>query len=349
MPRLYGPILDDSLAYKLEQTRSRKPELLAIGSSQVRDLRASMFAGCGSRPDCFYDATNTGTTVHADLEFLQALGRDRAPRVLLLGLDMWQFDPGWQTDKHVRRENILTDFSSRLDYAYTVTQRVLRFAFYHTDSELMLPAGEFRHLLVSLTPAPRDVRGSRALLTGAGYRADGSYARGPQALQIALSTPSAERVLDSLERLQHAESPYVPFEKADDRSLAEVAELLDVAESYGTRVIAFTTPLSNEIAGEVQARADLQRGRDDVETELRALFDARHVPFLATTSLASIGCRQNEHWDGEHPTEPCLAVLVQRLTQIPGARGLLAPYVNADELAALIANARSAFSLTGDE
>jgi len=318
--RLYGPRYSDFATFKAAETYRRDPDIVVLGSSRVMQFRESMFTGCGPRPNCFYNAGGALPTIRAGNEFLRALGPDQAPRVLLLGLDIWHFDPNFDPRKHDDRQ-LRSSFQDQLGRAMSVTRDV---------AAQLLTDPEIRGIVIGSRLAPAGVRGINAILDGSGFRSDGSYRYGRDVLDRVASQASSVRSADELMRIATEGTRFEHFASADEASMAELQELIGHARRSNSTLIAFTPPFSDDVAAAIDAEPGLRAGFADVERRLAALFASQGVPFVAIRRFSDIGCGDSERFDGYHPTEVCNARLLLKLLQEPEIVGALAPYAAVD-------------------
>ncbi len=165
---IVGPLHSNAPTFKLAEARRRGAELLVLGSSRVMKLRESMFDRC-SHDHCFYNAGGGMPTIATGLALLRQLPRDKWPRVLVLGLDLWHFDPAYDADKNeVTKLDI--DLRDRLGSALAVTRQVA----------LDLPSeAAVREVVLGRKATPGDKLGLNAIIHDSGFRADGSFSVRP--------------------------------------------------------------------------------------------------------------------------------------------------------------------------
>lgn len=272
-------------------------------------------------------------TVATGLEFFRSVAAEKAPRVLLVGIDFWHLDPAFVGPA---LPTFNASFNNRLEYTLAVVRRFM-FAMTH-DAQI-------RALLAGQIAVPPGAAGARAILHDEGFHVDGSWLYSTRQYAETLGQSSAIRSARTLPAVLAGTDFFQPFSTADPVALGQLEELLDLAAAHGTRVVAFTPPFSEEVATAIDGGDALSRGVADVERTLTSAFAKRNIPLLLGRRLSDFGCAADEHWDGIHPTEVCAARLLLRLLDDPRAGSTLARYADAARLRTMIAQRSSSLSL----
>jgi hypothetical protein len=328
--RLHGPVSEVFPEYKLRMTEGLRPSLLVLGSSRVMQFRASFFDGCSIR-SCFYNAGGAAPTMRAGQDFLKEADMGQPPRVMLLGLDIWQFNPNDSANTH-EPTSLTPSFIERVRRAIGIVRQFTpRLA---DDTEL-------RSAVLGQTVAPEGYRGVRAIVRGEGFRPDGSYSYGDRFMTEIASQSPVERSADAVDRIAKSCCRLERFTRADPVSIGELQVLLTEARQREIDVIAFTLPFSDEMMDAVERDVALRAGFADVESQLAAVFVQDGVAFLRFSRLADAGCRPTEMIDGFHASEVCAARILDRLLDADGVSRALAPFVDRTRLRARIASRSS--------
>lgn len=330
--RLRGALHFDYPDYKLSETLRRRPQLLILGSSTVMQWRDELFSGCTSISGCFYNAGGAMVTLRDGLEFMRRLGKDTAPRVLLLGLNVWHLNPDADDpshNKHVKTDISLGDPLRRLDFALGVSRGMIVNA--AQDRELDA-------LLIGRTPMPADERGVTAVLRGSGFRSDGSYDYGDAERERVSAQAPAERSELVRSQIQRSCCRFESFSHPDEVSLQELDDLLNVANALGTQVVAFIPPMSELVVRAMDAQPGLRDGVSRAKAGFAAEFAHRGVSFVDAGTPTDLGCVEEQMWDGIHPSEVCDARMLLRLLDGP-AGTTLARYADRAEVLRLISGA----------
>jgi hypothetical protein len=328
--RLHGPLSEDFAEYKLRMTEGVHPDLLVLGSSRVMQIRETLFDRCSSR-SCFYNAGGAATTVRSAQKFFEHVAASGAPRVLLLGLDIWQLNPNDTTNSH-EPVDLTPGLAERLRRSIGVVRQF---------TPQLENDGALRSVIAGDAAVPQGYRGVRAILRGEGFRPDGSYSYGDKFITDVSNQTPGQRSAEAVERIAKSCCRLEQFVRADPRALTELQDLVSLAQRSGTRVIAFTLPFSDEVMDAVDQNAALRAGFADVDQELRDLFRRNGAEFVRIARLSDAGCFPTEMLDGFHPTEVCGARILARLIASASNARSLAPFVEEGRLRALIASRSS--------
>jgi hypothetical protein len=331
---VHGPLSESLVNYKVQRVIALRPDILIVGSSRVLRWRVSLFDGCAGRLTCAYNAGGTmGTMLEAD-QVVRRVTEGYSPKVMILDVAHWNFDPNHPDNTH-QLEDIDPSAPARLRAAAANVREVVGRA---------LEDARIRSVLLGGVSAPAGYRGIRAISRGEGFLQDGAYWPGIGIAETE-AIPGPQRSADAIRAVDASGPRFNWFDRADDRDLGELEDLLTVAADRHIKVIALMTPYSDDVADEVQAQPGLRGGFADVEAKLDALFARRGIPFVRYRRLSEIGCTPEEALDGFHPGEVCSARLLRALLGVPEIRTTLAPYVTATHLDDVIAHRHSSLLL----
>ncbi|MBI3522163.1 MAG: hypothetical protein HY071_03565 [Chloroflexi bacterium] len=308
--------------YKLEQAKMEAPQLLVLGASAVQEFRSFMFPGCEG-PGCFYNAAGAARPIGAARDVFAALSAEHPPRVLLLGLDYWQFNPEIQSAEGGpdRRPG------PEVDYAIAVARSLL---------PLLVEDQRVRDVVLGRAPIPPRRRGLEAIVHGAGFRPDGSFAYPASELaKVSAQTP-LQRDEGTRTLVNDGIGVYVRFSDPDPAVVADLEELLDLARRRGTTVVGFSNPVGDSVADAIAATPGTAAGFAAVRDTLVSVFARRGIPFVTVERTSEVGCGGEERWDGFHYSEVCTARLLARILDDPAARARMSPYTSSSYLTGLV-------------
>lgn len=335
---LSGTLFTDDPIRNLREVLRRQPDVVVLGSSRVGALRAEMFAGCHDRPGCFYNATGAMATIRTGLEFFRSLSSVRAPDLLVVGIDVWDFDPNHRPAVREFADPLQRDLRGHLDHALAITRRV---------AALSLTDAGIRDVVLGRRTVPADAAGLAAIIHRTGYRPDGSFESPVSVWRRAITFSDEDRSAEHLHSLRIGGYDFEPFERADDQALRDLGDLLDLAAARGTKIAAFTPPFGDALAAAMRAQPHYAEGLADIYARLAQTFADRGIPFLAGLSMSDYGCGSDEHIDGMHMSEVCAARVLMSVAGSPGGARALGGYVDARDLSRRLATRQSSFLLSG--
>jgi hypothetical protein len=198
------------LPYKLARIAGLKPEIIALGPSRANAFRGDVFA-----PYSFYNAGLTTWTIDQDRRFLELITKDGyAPRVLVFNLDYWMLSPGFD---HYWGNRFDDTASSHVE-------------------DLMRVVGQLTNdpadLLHRLSATDRE-HGLLALLSGEGFRADGTLTPKP-------TTPDPARLQD--DGTEAGTPPAVTADHLSPDQIAKLDAFVALAESKHIALVAVQLP-----------------------------------------------------------------------------------------------------------
>lgn len=300
----------DFYGYKMANVASRRPEILAVGSSRVMAFRREMFGEAGPR---FYNAGGAVQNLPDLRTFARILPESSRPRLIVLGIDMWWLNPSWREVEGLSAgasSDAARNWAGHLTAVRTIASA----------------AREFRILTSSvLRPASARHIGIGAHARRAGFREDGSmdfgpaYVRPPGAPFVDRETPP---VLDRIR------AGSLRFEFADALSeprLAALVEAVTSLERGGTVVVAFLPPVSTAAADSLARHPRHAALWSGYRTRLPDVLRALGVPVIDASTPAMLGLTDETMIDGFHGDERFHAVLTKRILALPEVRKVLSP------------------------
>ena len=293
---LFGPAYRDFKGnFKLRSVVRRMPDVLVLGTSRVLQFRAQLFAN----PAAFYNAGLGVVHLRHFRQFLEMLPPERAPSLLIIGLDQKFFAA---SERDIAIELYGTEAPSwvmankwatvSLDYM----RGKYRLSDAWSDSE----------------DAPRI--GLAARVDGKGVRNDGSYRYGDY-----LRNPDVRNHTDrdfeaSLYWISRGSGGFPWGPGIGQAALDEVAQLLESCRNRRIRVVAFLPPFAHAVY-ERQASMPQFRYVLEIERDLRPIFERFEGELFDFSDLASVGASDVETVDGSHGSEAAYVRLFLRMLE----------------------------------
>jgi hypothetical protein len=292
---LFLPKFSDHLyRLKLEAVLMRRPDALALGSSRANQWRSAMF-----RPTSFYNAANSIFLMRDYHRMIEDFG-DFAPRVIIFSFDHFAFIPAYE---YVYR------YQSRDDVGPWGSPEQIRITQKTLSEFVRNPM-----LLWTATRAGVGTLGLNAIITGEGFRNDGSYfygARAPVDVQ--------ESVAGIAMGTQWPVPPAAHLDESVKRHFERFAEL---ARRKGIALVAVTTPFAPEVRAAMEQSSRYQAWRQFESDETKEWVRKQGVIYFDFGKLESFGGRSDEFVDPFHPSEPAYIRMLIAMLANDGFRAL---------------------------
>ena len=283
---LYGPSYTNPVRpLKLAALLRRAPDVAVLGTSRVLQFRAQMFRD----PDRFYNAGAAAPTVWDLRSFLRDIPQDRQPKLLIVGLDQYLFNPNFA---EFRKTAPATE-TSWVDIVQTS-----RWTVYgdYTSGKFTLSA-LFRE-------NRNDVRlGLNAIINNNGFRNDGSYHYGKY---LANPRDPANEDLDfrdTLTRIEKGDRRFEYGRRASPEAARELEAFLQLCRARGIHVVAFLPPFAHEVYARIMNLGDRYGYFRDLRSVLPAMFERYGYALFDFSDLQAVGASDLETIDGFHASE----------------------------------------------
>jgi hypothetical protein len=303
-------------AYKYHGILDKNPAILVVGSSRTMKFRAPMF---GDRSSSFYNAGGMVNGLRDLHDFALLLPGSRTPRVLLVGVDLWWFNP---------RVPPAFDFASEAakDAAASFDAHVVGLRW------LIRHPGTFADEAISIARSSRpEAIGIGARTTGGGFRPDGSF-------KSPLPAPRSEREWAYVDRevppiIERVRNAVANFPAASSLAADRLALLDLVLARYRQKrvfVIGYLPPFSSEVLTQLETDGRHSHLWSAFRQRMPEMFAAHGFPLIDASDAASIGMDDRALSDGFHGEETFQVHVLKALLQderiravLPGAEAAL--------------------------
>lgn len=331
VPIIYRPQYGNrDLPYKALSSDTRQPQVIALGSSRVLQMRAGLLT---KTPDTFYNAGAPAWQIPQLIALLERL--EHQPEVLIVGIDAPWFNTAYLGDESAGVTlNPLNDFSQLFAVNRSVMQDV--FAGRPPNWENVLS----RRILPPDAPeSGQTALGLKAIQNGHGFRADGSEQYGDFLIGKFLHAPSERE--RHLEWMRRGEEMYVygGAGELSDSALAAWERLLAWCDAHDIAVIGFLPPFTPTLYDRL-----IRRGNHEyipaLAERLETMFSA-HGDFFFDFSDGSRFGTDDDFYDGWHGSERVyLRIYIAMLEAQPE---LLGTYSDIESLRQINASAHDAW------
>jgi hypothetical protein len=301
-----------------------RPRVVAFGSSRVQPLSTR---ATGLAPGEFYNAGMAGATVDDYIAAWSTLVEaDNIPAVAVFSIDAWVFNQALPQEEWREVASYVERFLMVAGAERAPLRRAWDEAAYrwHRAKELLSwpvvrasitalalrwaggpPArGDVEHVLSAAVVPESEVGGRRA------FRPDGSVmndlpARSPARLRAA--------AVDYVASLRARLSPFV----WDAERARRLEVLWQDMRSRGVRVVAYLPPYHPLTWAHMRADPRYAAPLARTARFLGDVAPATGARFVDLSDPATVPCGEDEFFDADHPTEPCLQRIVMRLELRP--------------------------------
>lgn len=318
----------NTVCYKVTRAKYLRPELVYLGSSRVMQFRDVMTPGVQS-----YNLGGSASSLATALVSLSSLFEAVKPKVVVLGIDTWWFDPKRAVSSNADR--LSTCFKNELSSTLAnLSARLLEPRFWSA-----LVDGKVNHDTDPL--AGRKPRGFLAGVFGSGFRPDGSYQYGqivqntdPNYDRRGFGYRNGFRYYVSQAKRERGRLGYTgPIEQ---KQVEELRELIALSKRHGVRLVLILPPFAHAVFGTMQNipnHADfLNRMKKLVTAEARA----GEVELYDFHDLATIGIDDRHTFDGIHADEVAHMEMVRRMAS---GSSVLAKLIDRDALTEMVKQA----------
>jgi len=296
--------------YKYLSLQKRAPSIWVIGSSRAMQFRSMMFNPFEK------DFYNAGGIFHnlLDLEFFARKfkeGELTPPRMILLTIDPW-----WLKQSAHKESSRLAKLHSENGRLYPA----LRDQFFAFRDYLEKPVVSLRvfNLFDSLRMRqyPYNASGLRPILTGDGFRYDGSrlYAKN---IQSFIKQPKYQEVRGFNQEAAEEKGRFKPTEGLSSQYLERLLKSIRVFASQRIEIHTLFPPVSNEIQT-ILKKADSRNSEsrhwwfECTDTAAKKIRE-EGIPCKVVSSPADFGLDDRVMIDGIHPSEVFVAHILKDL------------------------------------
>lgn len=286
----YSGLHNYSFDHKMELYAQWRPEVLVLGSSRVLQLRAEFFSGS------MVNAGRSMPSIYHGYHFLAGALEIAPPRILLLGIDPWWFNPAFQ------KPVIPIEQPGR--FTEKQPNPALKLIFNALKGKLGL--ADIAHA------RQRCHIGASAIRRNAGFDAFGSYWYTDV---ITGQTPSNDPAFtDTLDRMAKGNRRFEYGAAVPEAHFENLRKMIDLAERAGVEVRLFLPPFAPSVARRFDEMGE--RYAYFVGLRQRLVEDFGAVDF---TDPASLGVNACEFIDGFHAGPVVYARLLRELAKESGS------------------------------
>jgi hypothetical protein len=302
-------ILDQGFyRYKFLNILKRRPKILVLGSSRVMEFRKEMF---GERGDQFY---NAGGMIHdlGDLKaFIDNLQPDTTPEVVILGLDLWWFNPSRLTGEGFSK-------GTKEDAALDWQEHVRAWRKYKSKRG-------WKPTVRALSAKNQNV-GIESRNEHVGFRYDGSMQYNFPLPQSTAEWKFVDREKPAIvERIRTAEGQFPAANEISEERLALLERCLTKLAQKNILVLGFAPPFSSQSQTLLEQRPGQQELWNGFRVRVPEIFKRHGQPFVDGSKPAELGLDDRYLVDGIHGAETFHLHVLLRFLEQPDVVNKLGP------------------------
>ncbi|MDG2033424.1 MAG: hypothetical protein P8J29_05775 [Rhodospirillales bacterium] len=306
-PLLWGPAFGQQHAtYKLARSIYLKPEIIVLGSSRVTQFRDYMAPGNLK----IYNASLAASSLSGAYRYVTSLIPKHRPKLILLGIDPWWFDPVFDKKHH---PPLSTKFNIRPLISNTINAAL--------DIKVL------RTLMADEINRDFDVLGGRkpvgynASSQSRGFRPDGSYQYG----SILLANPLTPNIMGmgykanfkfyiNETKMFRGRMKYVG--EVSRKQVDLLTKIINFTRSNDVNIILFFPPMASALFSTVQDLPKQRKYFDNIRKTVKRTARVTETEFYDFHNLGNLGIYDRHTLDALHVDEiATLAVLDAMVTK----------------------------------
>lgn len=279
------------LTYKVARVRVLKPEVIVLGASRATAFRSGPFL-----PYSFYNAGITAWTFDQYRRFLElTVSDDYAPKVLIFSFDYWMFSPTfeqyWVNRFYEKPPSHLEAYKLVVDQLWK-TPRVL----------------------IARLQFTGQLRGLYAMLSGDGFRADGSLFEHPH-------SADPERLLNDGTGV--GVPPVELGDRMADEQIKGFERFVDFAKSKGIALIGIQVPYYKRILDGMNSDPRAGVWKEFRSEQRRLYFESKGMVFFDFSDMPEYRADPGHFIDSLHPDLLVIRTIVSTVMADERVRSLL--------------------------
>ena len=283
----------------------RPYDIISLGSSRVLQFREQMFTGS------FYNAGYTINGIKDFQQFLELLPSEKLPKILILGLDQWMFNPNWKYHNTIGNPKRYTQNTFKQSFELHKI-RLYSIKFY--KDWLFRRKITLNRILNNKTNY--QLIGLNAFINYKGIRNDGSMFYGTKIhdlLKNNNTSPSKlfhktfNRIINNHKRFEYSST-------ISQESLIILDKLLSFCKEENIHVIGFLPPYADAVYNKLTIGQNYAYIHE-LPLSLENTFSKYQYSFFNFPNMKSIGSSDKEALDGFHGGETAYLRLIQIINQ----------------------------------
>jgi hypothetical protein len=319
---LYGSgVHSDFVHYKLEGFRQTKPDIIAIGSSRVMQLRQQFFR------DSFYNMGGSITSIDTAEHITKLMLEEHVPEVMIIGLDYWWF-------LEESRFPVKTEKPPKEKQRRHLSSLTLPFTWFKREK---ITLSDYTDVILRGRGAVSDCRiGTRALHEGSGFTKDGAHDYAMVFRPAEDGILASERFADSRATVTNGEDIDRHFQTVREDQVERFIRLIERLQERGIEVVIFVPPLPPQMQSAISQKPN----EHAYLPKLFSLFREKGFSLHNFHNPETLQTNDCEFLDAGHGDKIAFARVLMEISK----QGDLQSHVNKQELQRIIGNAATPFT-----
>jgi len=273
--------------YKINYLKEFNPDLIALGSSRVMQIRRAWFFGNYK----FYNAGGTIDYIINLKEFLERLPDKSNLKMILLGLDPWWFNKKYDDlSQRTSRAAQYDNFSSKS--MFINLRLFLKIFNDYNDGKI-----NFERIIDKKS----NFIGISAIVNKSGYRNDGSYTYG--ILNDNMNDPVINHDYHFTNTFNRIKTGTQKFETCDSinfRAVVELNNFLSECKKKNIYVIGYMAPLANSVYSRLDSLRTKYRYLFSLEEAITPVFSQHGFSYNSYLNPEKLNLDDSDFIDGFH-------------------------------------------------
>jgi hypothetical protein len=273
------------LKWKTIESTSKK-EILALGSSRVLAFREDMFN------TSFYNAGYTINNMEDYLLFFENIPKNKYPRLLIIGLDQWMFNPNYGDLKQTKNNTFWEKSFTFKPSPSTIKTSYINFLDGKYDFSAIYKKNDFQKI------------GLNALMNNKGMRRDGSMFYGSQIEMLLDNDPLANdfNYSNTLLRIREGNRKFEYANHSNLNAYVKLDEFLNFCKKNNIYVIGFFPPYAN-VVYQKMLKTNKYKYLQEIYPKSYESFSKYNFELFDFTDISKFGSTDAETIDGFHGGE----------------------------------------------
>jgi hypothetical protein len=280
---------------KLQSTLERRPEVLALGTSRVMQVRSGFFNPGVS----FYNAGGAVEKVRQFEFFLRQLPSDYKPRVLIVSLDQYFFNNNFDDLTQTAFAGEYKDKFSLLAYVF----------------ENCIPIWKkvFQKKINFSEASAKNSFGVNAIQNRNGFLHDGCYYYGTSVTHPELSQDY--HFTDTYSRIEKGERRFQYGREVNSNALAVLDSFLKYCSTKNIHVVGFLPPYAPSVYQKMRSMGDKYAYMDQIFSTSEPVFKKYGFGLYDFTDPAGLNMKDENFVDGFHGSDRVYLGIMRSITR----------------------------------